>query len=429
MTLSNSYSSTATSSGWVYMGEKWGSSTALGTSGGTIKWSFADTDLRSQLSTRYLDYPQISTALTSAERDGIRTAVNTWAAVCDIDFVEVPDSVAATVRFGKSYVDGRGHSLAITTIWPSGILNPLITEAVVVFDTADQSQATDALATSAGFLSTAIHEFGHVIGLDHSSTPSAIMYPYYSGATVLTSEDISGVQTIYGAATANTTAVSPSLDPVAVALANQLFVEYLGRPVGTDWRNATADLIAQGGLSTDLRKAFFNIAVTEGVYGAAEGAASIVNKAFQNVFGFSASAFEQTAWANLVSQGILPKEDLPWTIFASYLGATNVPDTYKLPAQSRLVAAEAYTNAASDAQLQSALGTPGSIIATSAYTWLSTVKSVQDAATKISSLSTELVGLKNGTSLPSYTALQADNLVDLGGQVQIVGVSAAELFS
>ena len=33
------------------------------------------------------------------------------------------------------------------------------------------------------------------------------------------------------------------------------------------------------------------------------------------------------------------------TIFTSYLGATNVPDAYKLPAQSKIVAAGAYAKA------------------------------------------------------------------------------------
>lgn len=419
MGLSNTYSSTA-SSGWVYMGEKWGSSTVLGTSGGTLQWSFADLDLTSQFSRYFGDYPAISTALSAWERDEFRTAINTWAAVCNITFVEISDSAAADIRIGKSYLDGRGHTLAETTIWPSSSANPLISEATVVFDTADQSLSTDALSTQAGFLSTAIHEFGHVIGLDHSSTPSAIMYPYYSGATALTGEDISGAQAIYGAAVTASSTASTSLDPTALALANQLFVEYLGRPAGPDWRDATADFIAKGGMSAELRKSFFNVALADGAYSATDTAAGIVNKAFQNIFGFSASTFEQTAWANLVGQGILPKEDLPWAMFSSYLGASNVPDTYKLPAQSRLVAAEAYTNAASDTQLQSALDTAGSVIASSAYTWLSGVKSVQDAATKISGLAAELAGLKSGTSLSLHSALQAD----VDNSAQIVGVPA-----
>merc|ERR1719300_1429858 len=49
-------------------------------------------------------------------------------------------------------------------------------------------------------LNTLVHEFGHSIGLDHS-TPGTIMEPYYRGwdnNLRLTEDDIRGAQSLYG---------------------------------------------------------------------------------------------------------------------------------------------------------------------------------------------------------------------------------------
>ena len=47
----------------------------------------------------------------------------------------------------------------------------------------------------------ATHEFGHALGLDHSSNPEALMAPTYQGFDPdfqLHTDDISGVQSLYG---------------------------------------------------------------------------------------------------------------------------------------------------------------------------------------------------------------------------------------
>ncbi|MCK6576525.1 MAG: matrixin family metalloprotease [Anaerolineae bacterium] len=59
-----------------------------------------------------------------------------------------------------------------------------------------EPQAYDSIS----LLGVATHEFGHVVGLLHSSDPSALMYPQYSPYNLQPSgDDIAGVQRLYGA--------------------------------------------------------------------------------------------------------------------------------------------------------------------------------------------------------------------------------------
>jgi hypothetical protein len=172
------------------------------------------------------------------------------------------------------------------------------------------------------------------------------------------------------------------------AIANQLFLAYLGRPSDTAWRASTAAVIGSATApSVALQNAFYSAAVLDGTFSLSDSSSQLVNKIFLNVFGFAARTDEQSAWAQLINNGTITAQTAAWTIFSSYLGATNVPDAYKLPAQSRIVALDAYTNQlANDSAANLAVSTLGGVGATSARTFLSGVTSQATAATAVSNI-------------------------------------------
>ena len=204
------------------------------------------------------------------------------------------------------------------------------------------------------------------------------------------------------------TVVSPtSLDPIGVSIADQLSVVYFGRGVSFDWRNLTATVVANGP-SGALLDAFYSTALNDGAFSSVDSLQSVANKTFLNIFGTPALTFEQDAWAMAVSAGVVTRSALPWVMFVSYLGATNVPSTYQVPAQSRIVAVNAFTNALQGAA-ENTLGTIGGSAADLGRVWLSSIRLQGDAAAKVSSAAADVA------LFSSVTRSQLEIPVDLIG--------------
>jgi Matrixin/Repeat of unknown function (DUF5648)/RTX calcium-binding nonapeptide repeat (4 copies) len=130
----------------------------------------------------------------------IRQALHDWAAVANVDFIEVPDtgqqfaglwSTYPSIRFGAGVLDvGPGA--------PDGAIGmatfPFTADPGIVYI----NSATAFNPTL--FYQTILHEVGHVLGLDHDVTNPAIMSPSpQPGVVTLQPDDITGIQAIYGA--------------------------------------------------------------------------------------------------------------------------------------------------------------------------------------------------------------------------------------
>ena len=190
---------------------------------------------------------------------------------------------------------------------------------------------------------------------------------------------------------------------MSTAIANQMFLAFLGRPADAAWLSSTAALLNGNQPSAALQGAFYNAAISEGVFSATDSTSALVNKIFQQTFGFGASTFEQTAWSNLVTNGTVTKETLAWTIFKSYLGATNVPDAYKLPTQSKLIAIDAYTTQlGNDAAANLALAQGGGA-ATLARAYAEGVTSQATAASAVSTVAASVASLTAAQTGTTYT--------------------------
>ena len=95
---------------------------------------------------------------------------------------------------GDNYAfDGPGASLA-HTFYPAPP-NPEPIAGNMHFDAAENWR----IGASVDLYSVALHEAGHALGLGHSDQPGAVMYPYYHQAYGLSSDDVAGIQDLYGA--------------------------------------------------------------------------------------------------------------------------------------------------------------------------------------------------------------------------------------
>ena len=103
--------------------------------------------------------------------------------------------------YGESF---GGLVLAVSTIWHDETMR---TESDVIFNTAVSWDSYRGPARRIGgkllcdFYRVALHEFGHVLGLDHpdqaGQTVSAIMNSVFSDLDSLTADDINGAEALY----------------------------------------------------------------------------------------------------------------------------------------------------------------------------------------------------------------------------------------
>ncbi|MCE0486834.1 matrixin family metalloprotease [Ornithinimicrobium sediminis] len=137
-------------------------------------------------------------------RAAVSTAFGYWAAVTPLTFGEIPNASNPEIRIrfaagnhgDGSPFDGPGGVLAHAYYPPP---NGGDIAGDTHFDEAE-TWTVSLPATGIDLYTVAAHEFGHALGLAHSTVSGALMYPYYGGPhRFLHQDDIDGIQSIYGA--------------------------------------------------------------------------------------------------------------------------------------------------------------------------------------------------------------------------------------
>jgi hypothetical protein len=186
-------------------GRKWGSTT-LGTSGGTVTYSFMGNGLNLSAEPYSADLGS-SVSLSSLPGfqacfiTDIQNAFAAWQAVASIQFVQVNDSGSA---FNASGATGDIRIGAHTFDGPSGVLahayypppNGTSAAGDMHFDR-QESWTCNTNGIDIGIV--ALHEIGHSLGLNHEDATFAVMNPYYNPSLPgLQTDDINGAAVIYG---------------------------------------------------------------------------------------------------------------------------------------------------------------------------------------------------------------------------------------
>ena len=147
--------------------------------------------------------------LTEAEIAlAVEQAFALWAAYTPLRFTRVPLSVGPEIiiRFAPGDhgdgvpFDGAGSVLA-HAFYPS--VPPAPPSAIMGDAHFDEAETwTVSVPTGAGridLVTVAAHEFGHALGLGHSSVTGALMAPFYGGPyRLVANDDIAGITSLYG---------------------------------------------------------------------------------------------------------------------------------------------------------------------------------------------------------------------------------------
>ncbi len=147
------------------------------------------------------------------ERELVRQAFALWTAETPLTFTEVAGLSQADIEiawYSGDHGDGDPFDGPGDVLAHASFPNPFADRLVVLHFDLDE-RWVNSTAQDVDLVTVAAHEIGHVLGLDHSDDPDALMYPSYFGPRrFLGDDDIAGVQSLYGP---RETPVEPPAEP------------------------------------------------------------------------------------------------------------------------------------------------------------------------------------------------------------------------
>lgn len=164
--------------------------------------------------------------ISKADQDNIiDMAWRSWMQYADIKLVRTTNRgnaniIISTGRGAKDQFDGPSNTLAWAYL-PSN--NNYKGQLLMRFDL-DETWITNASDRGILLLNVAAHEFGHLLGLDHSQLSKALMAPFYSASISKPqqNDDVKRIQALYGIATdfggGGTTPTQPTDDLLNIQL-------------------------------------------------------------------------------------------------------------------------------------------------------------------------------------------------------------------
>src|SRR5262245_44789807 len=143
-----------------------------------------------------------STLTEAAWQQELLRAVQTWAVQANINVGLVPDSGDAFGIAGRTQGDARFGDIRIgaqhMTAEVSSVSVPH--DPFVSGTLAGDVFLNSSLSFSrTNLLAVALHEFGHALGLDHSTDPKSVMFSHFNPLTALNATDIAAIRALYGA--------------------------------------------------------------------------------------------------------------------------------------------------------------------------------------------------------------------------------------